>query len=58
MRTRQNGAAWQLAALERVASESKPLTKERTEGLARVVRQYLKNSQADAPVHTWTLEVE
>ena len=58
VRTRQNGAAWQLAALERVASESKPLTKERTEGLARVVRQYLKNSQADAPVHTWTLEVE
>ena len=58
VRTRQNGAAWQLAALERVAAESKPLTKERTEGLARVVRQYLKNSQADAPVHTWTLEVE
>ena len=51
-------SAQQLAALERVASESKPLTKERTEGLARVVRQYLKNSQADAPVHTWTLEVE
>ena len=27
-------------------------------GPARVLRQYMKNSQADAPVHTWTLEVE
>ena len=27
-------------------------------GIPRVLRQHLKNSQADAPVHTWTLEVE
>ena len=58
VRTRQNGASWQLAALERVAAGSKPLTKERADGLARVLRQYMKNSQAGAPVHTWTLEVE
>ena len=58
VRARQNGATWQLAALERVAGGSKALTTERADGLARVLRQYMKNSQADAPVHTWTLEVE
>lgn len=58
VRTRQNGAAWQLAALDKVAGDAKPATSERAEGLARVLRQYMKNSQADAPVHTWTLEVE
>ena len=58
VRARQNGAAWQLAALGKVATGSKPATSERAEGLARVLRQYMKNSQAGAPVHTWTLEVE
>ncbi len=58
VRTGQNGATWQLAALNRVAPDSKALTKERSDGLARVLRQYMKNSQAGAPVHTWTLEVE
>ena len=58
VRTGQNGATWQLAALNRVAPDTKALTKERADGLARVLRQYMKNSQAGAPVHTWTLEVE
>ena len=58
VRARQNGAAWQLAALDKVATGSKPATSERAEGLARVLRQYMKNSQGGAPVHTWTLEVE
>ena len=58
VRTGQNGATWQLDALSRAAAGSKPATSERAEGLARVLRQYIKNSQAGAPVHTWNLEVE
>ncbi|MCP1388352.1 glutamate-cysteine ligase family protein [Corynebacterium sp. TA-R-1] len=58
VRTRQNGAMWQLDALNRVAPMSKVNSKERREALARVTRQYLKNQDSGAPVHTWSLEVE
>ena len=57
VRARQNGASWQLAALDRVAGGSKPATSERADGLARVLRQYLENQRTGAPVHTWTLDV-
>lgn len=58
VRTRQNGAAWQLAALERVAPGSKPATSERAEGLARVLEQYVANQAEGAPVHTWSPSVQ
>lgn len=56
-KSKQNGATWQLAALDAVAPNSKPATSERAEGLARVLRQYLANQESGAPVHTWSLEV-
>ncbi|AWB83651.1 glutamate--cysteine ligase [Corynebacterium liangguodongii] len=45
---RQNGASWQLAALDSVSGD---------DALERVVRQYLVNQAAGAPVHTWSTEV-
>ena len=56
-RTRQNGAMWQLNALNSIAPQSRPATKERGDALARVLRQYVANQQSGAPVHTWSLEV-
>ena len=58
VKKRQNGAMWQLNALGRIAAGSAPDSKERREALARVLRQYLKNQEGGAPVHTWSLEVE
>lgn len=57
-RTRQNGAMWQLNALNALAPQSRPATKERGEALARMLRQYIANQQSGAPVHTWSLEVQ
>lgn len=58
VRNRQNGAMWQLNALNRIAPASLPETTERREALARVVRQYLINQESGAPVHTWSMEIE
>jgi len=55
---RQNGAVWQLAALTEAGPGTRPGTPERMEALSRVVRQYLKNQETGAPVHTWSTEVE
>ncbi|WP_115685065.1 glutamate--cysteine ligase [Corynebacterium senegalense] len=54
---RQNGATWQLAALNEAGAGTRPGTPERMEALVRVLRQYLRNQQEGAPVHTWPLEV-
>ena len=48
---------WQLNALNSIAPQSRPATKERGGALARVLRQYVANQQSGAPVHTWSLEV-
>lgn len=56
--TRQNGAAWQLAALDKVGAGTTPESPERREALARVVRQYVANQITDTPVHTWSLDIE
>ena len=58
VRNRQNGAMWQLNALNRIAPASRPETAERRDALERLLRQYLKNQNTGAPVHTWSLEVE
>lgn len=55
---RQNGATWQLAALTEAGAGSRPDTRQRREALARVLRQYLANQEAGAPVHTWSTSVE
>lgn len=58
VRAKQNGATWQLAALDQVAPNSKPATSERAEALTRVLRQYLANQATGTPVHAWPLEVQ
>ena len=55
---RQNGATWQLAALTEAGAGSRPDTRQRREALARVLKQYLANQEAGAPVHTWSTSVE
>ena len=55
---RQNGAMWQLNALNVVGAGTRPDTEGRRQALARVLRQYLANQASGAPVHTWSLEVE
>ncbi|SDS31744.1 glutamate-cysteine ligase family protein [Corynebacterium timonense] len=57
-RRHQNGASWQLAALTEAGPGTKPGAPERAEALVRVLRQYLRNQEGGAPVHTWSLEVE
>ena len=55
---RQNGAMWQLNALNAVGAGTRPDTEGRRQALARVLKQYLENQESGAPVHTWSLEVE
>lgn len=55
---RQNGATWQLAALNEAGPGTAPGSPERSVALKRVLRQYLANQEDGAPVHTWSLNVE
>lgn len=57
-RRRQNGASWQLAALNEAGAGTTPGSPERMEALERVLRQYLRNEEDGAPVHTWSLKVQ
>ena len=58
VRNRQNGAMWQLNALNSIAAGAGAGSPQRKEALQRLMRQYLKNQASGAPVHTWSLEVE
>lgn len=53
---RQNGATWQLAALDALGAGTKPGTPERQEALAKVLRLYLDNQSTGAPVHSWSTD--
>ncbi|GAB3079901.1 glutamate--cysteine ligase [Corynebacterium aquatimens] len=55
--TGQNGAAWQLAALDNVGAGTAPDTPERHEAVAQVLKAYLANQASDAPVHTWSTDI-
>lgn len=57
VRNRQNGAMWQLNALNTIAPASLPETPEREQALARILRQYLENQRHGSPVHTWSTTV-
>lgn len=70
-RSHQNGATWQLAALNNATvtmTEAKgehaggelrdtPDSPLRREAIARMLRAYIANQQQDNPVHTWSTEV-
>lgn len=56
VRTRQNGAMWQLNALNKLAPGAGVETPERKLALQELMRHYLKNQASGAPVHTWPLD--
>lgn len=55
--SRQNGAAWQLAALDSVGAGTKPDTPERRAALATVLEAYLENQKTGTPVHAWPSDI-
>ena len=54
---RQNGATWQLDALDAVGAGTKPDTPERATALKRVLKAYLENQQSGKPVHSWSTDI-
>ena len=57
VRTRQNGAMWQLNALNKLAPATTPESPVRKEALKELMRHYLKNQESGAPVYTWSLDI-
>lgn len=53
---RQNGATWQLDALDAFGAGTKPGTPERQKALADVLRLYLENQKSGTPVHSWSTD--
>ena len=71
-RSHQNGATWQLVALnhataavvaevengvEGAESVDGPDTPVRREAIARMLKAYIANQKSGAPVHTWSTDV-
>ena len=55
--TRQNGAMWQLNALNKLAPATTPESPVRKKALKELMRHYLKNQESGAPVYTWSLDI-
>lgn len=56
VRTRQNGAMWQLRTVKALTpSGTKPDSPERRAALAEMLRRYLANQATGEPVHTWKI---
>ncbi|MCD5312314.1 glutamate-cysteine ligase family protein [Kineosporia babensis] len=56
VKTGLNGAAWQVAAVERLEQGTAGRSgMERAEALRRMVEQYCQGMHANQPVHTWAL---
>ncbi|RAV34797.1 glutamate-cysteine ligase family protein [Corynebacterium heidelbergense] len=59
-RSRQNGATWQLAALENASGPGAedPDSPQRREAITTMLRAYLANQNTGAPVHTWPTTID